>query len=481
MKIIRAHLSIFLLLLSLLLTVSLTFGRTDMAQAGPSLLNRSIIPEPHTPASQTLTVTAIQDTWINSSLPGKNYGGCDSITVGSATTPAGNWRALLRFDLSGLPEGAQLLSAQLRLAKVGGDLVSQSVMAHEVTSPWVEGSGGCTGATSQSNWTQSTTTTAWTAPGGDFNPTPLDTVAVAGLGTYSWELATAAARWMGQTTPNLGILLTASGGNGIHLFSTREHGLPTLWPQLVITYRAGPAGVGDRVWDDKNRNNVQDNGEAGLAGVKISLYAGRCDAVGPLPAASTVTDGDGRYFFVPPAAGDFCLAVDAATLPADYGPTRVNSPRPVNWTTGQRIYGVDFGVTTNYGAERATVGLYAPCLDFAWLDLLIQNHGLTVDDRNLLACDTSVVGTKSQIDAFLTAVGADSRTRYVKNDVYLLGAFVPNDPDYNNPAVVYGPQAINAPACLGSDPGRCRSDRGRAGHRGGSEPSRVRRAAAAGL
>ncbi len=446
MKADRVFSSLLLLLLALLLSIPLALGQTDVAQASPSPLNRPRISEPNTPASQTLTVTAIRDAWINSGQPGKNYGGCDTLTVGSQVAPAESWRTLLRFDLSGLPEGAQILSAHLRLTKVGGALTAQSVTAHEVTSPWVEGSGGCTGAASQSNWTQSTLTETWTTPGGDFDPIPLDTVAVAGLGAYSWDIKAAVAQWSGQTATNLGVLLTTGGGNGAHLFGSREHGLPTRWPQLVVTYQAGPAGVGDRVWHDKNRNNVQESGEAGLAGAKISLYTGRCDAVGPLPAASTVTDGDGRYFFVPPGPGDFCLVVDPATLPADYGPTRVNSPRPVTWTPGQRLYGVDFGFITNYGAERATVGLYAPCLDFSWLDLLISAHGLAMDDRNHLACDTSVVGTESQIDAFLAAARADSRTRYAKNDVYVLAAFVPNDPDYNNPAVVYGPQAINAPA-----------------------------------
>ena len=159
-------------LILLLLVITLAFEPTGVILASPAFLDVLTVPRFHVDPPQTLTVIAIQDSWINSGLPGKNYGGCDTLKVGSQTGPAESWRALLRFDLADLPAGAQILSAQLRLVKVGGDPASQTVTAYRVTSPWVEGSGGCTGAASQSNWTQATVTQPWTTPGGDFDLTP---------------------------------------------------------------------------------------------------------------------------------------------------------------------------------------------------------------------------------------------------------------------------------------------------------------------
>lgn len=53
-----------------------------------------------------------------------------------------------------------------------------------------------------------------------------------------------------------------------------------------------PASLGDRVWDDRNKNGVQDLGEPGISGAKVTLY----DAEGN-EIASTLTDSSGLYQF----------------------------------------------------------------------------------------------------------------------------------------------------------------------------------------
>ena len=42
--------------------------------------------------------------------------------------------------------------------------------------------------------------------------------------------------------------------------------------------------------------------------------------------------------------------------------------------------------------------------------------------------------------------GAEIKSRYGRPDFLAHSTFIPNDPDYNNATLVYGPQQINAPA-----------------------------------
>ena len=53
-----------------------------------------------------------------------------------------------------------------------------------------------------------------------------------------------------------------------------------------------PGSIGDRVWEDLNRNGIQDAGEAGIANVAVTLY----DNIGN-PVANTTTNASGNYVF----------------------------------------------------------------------------------------------------------------------------------------------------------------------------------------
>ncbi len=53
------------------------------------------------------------------------------------------------------------------------------------------------------------------------------------------------------------------------------------------------ASLGDRVWEDRNANGVQDDGETGIGGVTVKLY----DCVTKDLIDTTTTDGNGNYHF----------------------------------------------------------------------------------------------------------------------------------------------------------------------------------------
>ncbi|MET0264441.1 MAG: SdrD B-like domain-containing protein [Duganella sp.] len=81
------------------------------------------------------------------------------------------------------------------------------------------------------------------------------------------------------------------------------------------------ASVGDRVWLDKNGDGIQDSGEAGLAGVKVSLL----DAYGKQVGASMVTDAKGNYQFSNLKPGTYSVQFDKASLPEGMAFTKTDA------------------------------------------------------------------------------------------------------------------------------------------------------------
>lgn len=86
-------------------------------------------------------------------------------------------------------------------------------------------------------------------------------------------------------------------------------------PQGTIptaTPTATPAGatLGDRVWNDFDRNGIQNGGEPGISGVTVELLAG---CTGTSVLGSRTTNARGEYFFTALAAGDYRVRVTAPT------------------------------------------------------------------------------------------------------------------------------------------------------------------------
>ncbi len=78
-----------------------------------------------------LAIAASGDALIRQSEPAKNFGASQALTTSSGA--AGIRHALVRFDLSGVPEGADVISASLVLH---GLLYSGGSIVHPVVTPW---------------------------------------------------------------------------------------------------------------------------------------------------------------------------------------------------------------------------------------------------------------------------------------------------------------------------------------------------------
>jgi hypothetical protein len=83
----------------------------------------------------------------------------------------------------------------------------------------------------------------------------------------------------------------------------------------------GSGSIGDFVWDDKDRDGIQDSGEAGMSGVSVRLLTCQDDYV-----ASTFTTSGGRYVFDQLPAGHYKIKV-VPPINARLSPHRQGSSR----------------------------------------------------------------------------------------------------------------------------------------------------------
>jgi uncharacterized protein YfaS (alpha-2-macroglobulin family) len=125
------------------------------------------------------------------------------------------------------------------------------------------------------------------------------------------------------------------------------------------------AELGDKVWYDTNKNGVQDAGEAGVQGVKVSLL----DAAGNVVTTQT-TDASGNYLFTSLKPGTYSVQFDKTTLPTGYVFTTQDvgsdaADSDADTSTGKTIQTVldsgesdktwDAGIVANPGSISGTV------------------------------------------------------------------------------------------------------------------------------
>ncbi len=150
--------------------------------------------------------------------------------------------------------------------------------------------------------------------------------------------------------------------------------------QFNMTYDAGihntnplnNNSIGDKVWNDVDKNGIQDATEQGVAGITVKLYDNTNTLI-----ASTTTDANGNYLF--PNLPNGVYYVNFSNLPAGYsfsptgaGTTNTDSdPNPstgstptVSLTGNTHITNLDAGI--NFG--NSTIGL-ASLGDKVWYDM----------------------------------------------------------------------------------------------------------------
>lgn len=241
------------------------------------------------PAQQDTTIFAESGTLANGSGPAAHVG---TNGLGDAR------RALLQFDLGGLPPGSTVTAVELQIEvdSAGGGAPPIDFTLHRLTAPWGEAgssTGGGSGAPAQlgdATWTHALWDTAPWAPGGAYDPVGSATTTIAAVGPYSWTGPTLIAdvqAWV-DGSPNQGWLARADDEGtpqSAKRFVSREGAVNP--PQLLVDFAPPPlmlSGPVPGIAGVENSVTVTDALPGGLVAVVYGL-AGSA----PVPGCPGVT------------------------------------------------------------------------------------------------------------------------------------------------------------------------------------------------
>lgn len=204
-------------------------------------------------AQNTVTLTAVNDNTLYSQSNSVSNGSGDHIFAG-LTASGDKRRALLKFDLSGIPSNATITSATLKLSCNRLARASAGISFHKVTSDWGEGSSnangqegsGATATTNDATWANRFFPGFnWTNAGGDFVSTPTGTIGtvVAGVndlaGNSESMLVSDIQGFVTNSATNFGWIVLGSNENqnqSALRFGSRENPGTTERPSLEVTY-----------------------------------------------------------------------------------------------------------------------------------------------------------------------------------------------------------------------------------------------------
>ncbi len=182
----------------------------------------------------TVDISASADTFVNSLGPNNNEGAADYIWV------APNKNGLIQFDLSAIPSGQTITSAELKLY-VYYKQSNTTTRVYKETDAWTE-----MGAT----WNTTDGTTAWGGSAGGYGTgmssgnNVLDTKTVNGTGWFTWDVTSAVQEWYSNPSTNHGLLIErVPYGQGWKCYS-REYGTVEKRPILTVTYVPEPGTIG---------------------------------------------------------------------------------------------------------------------------------------------------------------------------------------------------------------------------------------------
>jgi hypothetical protein len=141
--------------------------------------------------------------------------------------------------------------------------------------------------------------------------------------------------------------------------------------------------IGDTVYCDSNGNGIQDAGEPGIPGVKVTLVCR--DAAGNIVAtAVAVTDANGKYLFVNVPAGACTVTVDESTVTGDCNQASCATRVIHIMAPGESFLDADFCFTPPSGPGTGTPGYWKNHPE-AWPVESIVIGGVTYTKRQAIA------------------------------------------------------------------------------------------------
>jgi len=182
--------------------------------------------------------TACDDTFIDSNLPGMNYGSDQVLLVRGRK----NTSTLVRFDVSSLPLEIMIVEAYLQLyARSDSAVLPLEVACHPVLRPWDDGA---------ATWLNASAGQAWGAPGcqdpRDRIDPPSDREILHGPARWQFNVTGLVQAWLDHSGTNQGFLLESPDdtSSATYKFTSSNHDDTTTYPVLIVSYAPKPQPPG---------------------------------------------------------------------------------------------------------------------------------------------------------------------------------------------------------------------------------------------
>ncbi|MCI5168581.1 MAG: hypothetical protein D3903_21430, partial [Candidatus Electrothrix sp. GM3_4] len=198
--------------------------------------------------------------------------------------------------------------------------------------------------------------------------------------------------------------------------------------------------MGDYVWNDVNRNGIQDADEAGIQGITVNLKDSQNTVL-----ATVTTDVDGLYEFNGLCANTYKVEVDESTLP----PNMVSSPtlEGSDPTVDSNLNSTTVTLT-NDSAEDMTIdfGYNSPCTgrmgDYVWND--VNRNGIQdADEAGIQGITVNLKDSQNTILATVTTA---------TNGSYEFNGLCANTYKVEVAESTLPPNMVSSPTLEGSDP-----------------------------
>jgi RHS repeat-associated protein len=319
-------------------------------------------PGRHFPVLLDPTITLQPDTQDASFPMGCNCAPWLNDRLFIGTDAGGAWRAGLTFDISPIPAGIAVTSAQLSLYDDGHCISvtgvngcsgnSHAIEAHRMTSPW-------------------TTSTASSQI--QFDPTPLSTVTATDgqvLGWLSWPVTTTVQNWLSGAQPNYGLLMKQAteplSNSGIVPPGRTYAAESILQPNLQVTYTSDAVDLLQPPTLHSNGAELhwtQYTGPSGTPFQQYAIYRSMTPNFTPSPSTllTTITDPTVTTYrdttAAPAQAFTYAVVANSTTsnkvtvtLPADGQATKTLQPGPSDDQDTFIYYASTITNCGNYGA-----------------------------------------------------------------------------------------------------------------------------------
>jgi len=308
------------------------------------------------PGSVTMCSVAVRDAYINQEHPDENRGSETDLKV---KPDAGKERrSLIAFDLDSIPTGSNITDAALWLYE-DNHKDNQTVFVHYVTGDWDE---------SQVTWAESSASTSWTTPGGDFDATVIASFAPDSDGVYrEIDITSVVQDWVNGTLANYGLMLRSTGANGEVKFKSREEGNSEKQPRLCVTYELPPSGNQAPTVDAGPNQTIAFPGKVVLSATVTD--DGEPDPPGAVAITWTQVTGPGTVTFGDPSA------VDTTASFSDVG----------NYVL--RLTADDGELEASDDLVVSVVDNTVPVLYFTYSDQTTFPGGVNVDNEDIIAFD----------------------------------------------------------------------------------------------